>query len=63
MIQKGEFVEWAEVHGNLYGTSRRRLEKIINDGFDVILDIDTPGRSRSGRPMLTVFSFLFFRLP
>ncbi|MDP2156240.1 MAG: guanylate kinase [Nitrospirota bacterium] len=43
MIQKGEFVEWAEVHGNLYGTSRKRLEKIINDGFDVILDIDTQG--------------------
>ncbi|MBI5847100.1 MAG: guanylate kinase [Nitrospirae bacterium] len=43
MIQKGEFVEWAEVHGNLYGTSRKRLEKIINEGFDVILDIDTQG--------------------
>jgi len=43
MIQKGAFVEWAEVHGNLYGTSRKRLEKIINDGFNVILDIDTQG--------------------
>lgn len=43
MIQKGEFVEWAEVHGKLYGTSRKRLEKIVNDGFDVILDIDTQG--------------------
>lgn len=43
MVQKGEFVEWAEVHGNLYGTSRKRLEKMINDGFDVILDIDTQG--------------------
>jgi guanylate kinase len=43
MIQKGEFVEWAEVHGNLYGTSRKRLDKIVNDGFDVILDIDTQG--------------------
>lgn len=43
MIQKAEFVEWAEVHGNLYGTSRKRLEKLINDGFDVILDIDTQG--------------------
>jgi len=43
MIQKGEFVEWAEVHGNLYGTSRKRLEKIVNNGFDVILDIDTQG--------------------
>ena len=43
MVRKGEFVEWAEVHGNLYGTSRKRLEKIINDGVDVILDIDTQG--------------------
>lgn len=43
MIAKGEFVEWAEVHGNLYGTSRKRLEKIIASGHDVILDIDTQG--------------------
>ena len=43
MIRKGEFVEWAEVHGNLYGTSRKRLEKIIASGYDVILDIDTQG--------------------
>jgi guanylate kinase len=43
MVRKGEFVEWAEVHGNLYGTSRKRLEKIIASGYDVILDIDTQG--------------------
>ena len=43
MISKGEFVEWAEVHGNLYGTSRKGLEKIIASGYDVILDIDTQG--------------------
>jgi guanylate kinase len=43
MIRKDEFVEWAEVHGNLYGTSRKQLKKIINDGFDAILDIDTQG--------------------
>ncbi len=43
MIGKNEFVEWAEVHGNLYGTSRNRLEKIIAAGKDVILDIDTQG--------------------
>jgi guanylate kinase len=43
MIRKGEFVEWAEVHGNLYGTSRKRLEKIIASGYDIILDIDTQG--------------------
>lgn len=43
MISEGEFVEWAEVHGNFYGTSRKRVEDIINGGFDVLLDIDVHG--------------------
>lgn len=43
MISEGEFVEWAEVHGNFYGTSRKRIEDIINNGFDVLLDIDVQG--------------------
>lgn len=43
MIASGDFVEWAEVHGNLYGTSRKRLENILKSGSDVILDIDTQG--------------------
>lgn len=43
MISEGEFVEWAEVHGNFYGTSRKRIEDIINSGFDVLLDIDVQG--------------------
>lgn len=43
MIAGGEFVEWAEVHGNLYGTSGKRLEELMKEGFDVLLDIDTQG--------------------
>ncbi len=43
MAAAGEFVEWAEVHGNLYGTSRRRLEELVDAGFDVLLDIDVQG--------------------
>jgi guanylate kinase len=43
MIQRGEFAEWAVVHGNLYGTSARRLEKTIKEGYDIILDIDVHG--------------------
>lgn len=43
MIGAGDFVEWAVVHGNYYGTSRRRLEGILDEGFDVLLDIDTQG--------------------
>ena len=43
MADKGEFIEWAEVHGALYGTSRKRLEELLDSGNDVILDIDTQG--------------------
>lgn len=43
MVEAGDFVEWAEVHGNLYGTSRRMLEDLVGRGIDVILDIDTQG--------------------
>jgi guanylate kinase len=43
MIDRGEFIEWAEVHGERYGTSRQRLHEMIRSGYDVILDIDTQG--------------------
>lgn len=43
LIKKGEFIEWAKVHGNFYGTSRKRLEAMLNKGIDVILDVDTQG--------------------
>lgn len=43
MITEGEFVEWAEVHGNFYGTSKKRIEDMTNEGYDVILDIDVHG--------------------
>ena len=43
MVEAGEFAEWAKVHGNLYGTSKKRLEALRNEGIDVILDIDTQG--------------------
>ena len=43
MINGGEFIEWAEVHGAFYGTSLRRLKEIMDSGCDVILDIDTQG--------------------
>ena len=43
MIDKGEFAEWAVVHGNLYGTSGKRLREIMDSGDDVLLDIDVQG--------------------
>lgn len=46
MAKAGEFVEWAKVHGNFYGTSRLRLEEVTGQGIDVILDIDTQGAGK-----------------
>jgi guanylate kinase len=43
MAGRGEFFEWAEVHGHLYGTSRLGLEQRLMNGDDVILEIDWQG--------------------
>jgi guanylate kinase len=42
-VAHGDFFEWAEVHGNLYGTSRAGIEKRLADGEDVVLEIDYQG--------------------
>jgi guanylate kinase len=47
MIARGDFLEWAEVHGNLYGTSRRAVEEARAAGFDVILTIDIQGAAQA----------------
>jgi guanylate kinase len=39
----GEFLEWAEVHGNYYGTSRLLVEKEMKTGTDILLEIDWQG--------------------
>lgn len=46
MIERDSFAEWAEVHGNFYGTPRADIEKWIETGVDVILDIDVQGARR-----------------
>lgn len=43
LIAEGEFLEYAEVHGNYYGTSLSQTERITNKGQDVILEIDVQG--------------------
>jgi guanylate kinase len=43
MVSDGEFAEWAEVHGNLYGTSLATLKQCRSQGIDLILDIDCQG--------------------
>jgi guanylate kinase len=43
MADQGDFFEWAEVHGNLYGTSRKAIEARLAAGEDVVLEIDWQG--------------------
>ncbi|HNY30804.1 MAG TPA: guanylate kinase [Fibrobacteria bacterium] len=44
MISAGEFAEWNEVHGNLYGTPRTFLDQATARGEDVVLDLDVVGK-------------------
>lgn len=43
MVAQGAFAEWAEVHGNRYGTAIETLERFRAEGRDVLLDIDCQG--------------------
>ncbi len=43
MVAAGEFIEWAEVHGNRYGTSHAAIDSRISQGHDVVLEIDWQG--------------------
>ncbi len=58
MIQTDKMVEWALVHGNIYGTSRREIEKKAPRG-DLILDIDVQGANQlMGRYRKAIFVFI-----
>lgn len=43
MAERGEFFEWAQVHGCLYGTSRVAIQNRLDRGEDVVLEIDWQG--------------------
>jgi guanylate kinase len=43
MVAEDAFAEWAEVHGNKYGTALRTLEEARKNGVDLVLDIDCQG--------------------
>jgi guanylate kinase len=43
MVAQGAFLEWAEVHGNLYGTSRPSIDLRLAAGEDIVLEIDWQG--------------------
>jgi guanylate kinase len=59
LMSAGVFAEWAEVHGNFYGTAIKTLEEYRANGIDVILDIDCQGaRQLKERYRQGVFIFI-----
>jgi len=46
MVERGEFLEWAEVLGNRYGTALVSVNHLASKGMDLILDIDTQGAKK-----------------
>jgi len=42
-IERGEFVEWVENYGELYGTSKKTLDAFLEKGYDLIMDIEPRG--------------------
>jgi len=59
MVKKGDLLEWAEVFGHRYGTPRRPVVKALQDGHDVLFDIDWQGtqqlREKARDDLVSVF--------
>jgi guanylate kinase len=59
MRDSGDLLEWAEVHGNFYGTPRAPVEAVLAQGRDVLFDIDYQGtqqvRESAGPDVVTIF--------
>jgi guanylate kinase len=59
MKKGGELLEWAEVHGNGYGTPRAPVDKVLAEGRDMLFDVDWQGarqvRERLGDDVVSIF--------
>ena len=60
---RGDLLEWAEVHGNFYGTPRRPVERILGVGADMIFDIDYQGTRQVREKIVTDVVSVFILPP
>lgn len=63
MIDNNDFLEWAEVHGNYYGTSKQQINNALNDGIDIFLDIDPQGAMQLKEKLDNIATFIFIATP
>ena len=61
MIAAGEFVEYARVHGNIYGTSKKAVNAVASQGKVCVLDIDVQGAKSVSNA--DIDAFFMFVLP
>jgi len=61
--ERGDLLEWAEVHGNFYGTPRRPVERALAEGQDVLFDIDWQGAAQIAEKMRADVVSLFVLPP
>ena len=59
-MNKNDFLEYAEVYGNYYGTPKSKVEEMLNGGNDVILEIDIQGALKLKKTLKKVYLYLFF---
>ena len=62
MRSRGEFCEWAEVHGNFYGTATEPVNDMLGEGMDVLFDIDVQG-AKQLRKTFYKGTFIFLMPP
>lgn len=63
MVERDEFLEWAEVHGNCYGTPRQMVEDELAAGRDVLFDIDVQGSAQIRKQMPQDVATIFILPP
>lgn len=62
MIDKGEFLEWANVYGNFYGVPKRELQQALVKGLDVVVKVDVQGAATI-KSILSEAVFIFVAAP
>lgn len=62
-IKNGQFLEWAEVHGNYYGTSLKPIKKAVDEGQLVIFDIDVQGHDIVREKLDSIVTSVFITTP
>lgn len=63
MREEHAFLEWAEVHGNLYGTGKAGVESMLRQGLDIFLDIDVQGARQIREAGMANAIFIFIAPP